>query len=86
MPRGVPVPRDIWWLGVHYVTTEMFYLARFSGRPKTAPTAFTARESTTYLGQSWLSRDEITALTDPVEPPKLLQVLTELEALATIRG
>lgn len=86
LPVGVPVPRDIWWLGVHYVTTEMFYLARFGGRPKTAPTAFTARESTTYLGQSWLSRDEITEITDPVEPPELLQVLTDLEALAAIRG
>ncbi len=86
LPHGVPVPRDTWWLGTHYVTTEMFYLARFGGRPKTAPTAFTARESTAYLGQSWLSRDEITALTDPVEPPDLLRVLTDLETLATDRG
>ena len=32
--RWVPVRREFHWLGVHYVKTERFYLARFEEHPR----------------------------------------------------
>jgi len=78
LDRWVPVPRDYMWLGVHYVKTEPFYLARFAERPRVAPAALTTEETGNLLGFAWFSRAELAALTEHVEPPELLDVLERL--------
>lgn len=78
--RSVPVDRDYMWLGVHYVKTEPFYLARFGTRPEVTPSVLTSEESDTYLGFGWFSPAELTALDEPVEPPLLAAVLERLAA------
>ncbi|MBO3750972.1 NUDIX domain-containing protein [Streptosporangiaceae bacterium NEAU-GS5] len=71
----VPVRRDFRWLGVRYVTTEPFYLARFDGTPDVLPAALTAQESGAYAGHGWHRPDD---LPEPVEPPDLEVVLRSL--------
>ena len=78
LDRWVPVPRDYMWLGVRYVKTEPFYLARFAERPQVAPAALTAEETGNLLGFAWFSRAELAALTEHVEPPELPDVLRRL--------
>ncbi|MEO5875614.1 MAG: NUDIX domain-containing protein [Streptosporangiaceae bacterium] len=64
----VPVHRDFRLLGVHYVKTEPFFLARFpQDEPPSRPTAFTPGEDGAYRGSRWFTRAEIAALPD-LEP------------------
>ncbi|MEV0593777.1 NUDIX hydrolase [Nonomuraea cavernae] len=70
----VEVPRDFRWLGVRYVTTEPFYLARFEeAGPEVDPGELTPEESAAYLGYEWLE-----SMPDGVEPPALAEVVAEL--------
>lgn len=78
----VPVPRDFHWLGVHYVKVEPFYLARFPVVPRAVPAVLTPEESGTYLGTAWLSPAEMAALPDPIRPPNVAEITTELLRLA----
>ena len=73
-----PVERDYHWLGVHYVKTEPFFLARFEGTPEVASAELTAEEQGTFRGYAWHSRADLAALAEPVEPPNLLTVLDNL--------
>ncbi|MFG2077952.1 NUDIX hydrolase [Nonomuraea maritima] len=82
LDHWTPVERDFTWLGVHYVKVEPFYLARFDGRPEVTPSALTAEESDTYLGFGWFTRAELAALSDPVQPPHLADVMKRLTAAA----
>ncbi|WP_275424751.1 NUDIX hydrolase [Planobispora rosea] len=79
--RWVPVRRDFTWLGVRYAKTERFYLARFGETPEVAPGAFTAEEDDTSLGHGWFSPGEMAALSDPLEPPDLVAVVSRLTRL-----
>ncbi|MCW2885647.1 MAG: hypothetical protein QOE54_1736 [Streptosporangiaceae bacterium] len=77
---SVPVDRDFRWYGVHYSKVEPFYLARFQGTVAAAPTAFTAEENESYVGNGWFTTEEISGL-DDIEPPHLLDALDALDEL-----
>ncbi|GAA2900276.1 hypothetical protein GCM10010517_65910 [Streptosporangium fragile] len=81
LDRWVPVRRDFHWLGIHYVKTERFYLARFEGTPEVRPGSFTAEEDATYLGSGWFSPREMADLADPLEPPGLPEVVSRVTRL-----
>ncbi|MBF8188114.1 NUDIX domain-containing protein [Nonomuraea sp. K274] len=72
----VEVTRDFSWLGVRYVKTEPFYLARFDGvRPDVDPGELTEEERAAYLGYAWAEE-----LPERVEPPNLAEVVARLTA------
>ena len=72
--RWVAVDRDFPWLGVRYVKTERFYLARFAAaRPPVDPGALTDEEREAYLGSLWAER-----LPGGVQPPELAKVIERL--------
>ncbi|HLU74341.1 MAG TPA: NUDIX domain-containing protein [Nonomuraea sp.] len=72
--RWVAVDRDFPWLGVRYVQTERFYLARFGeARPPVDPGELTEEERKTYRGYVWAEE-----LPSYVDPPGLAQVIEEL--------
>ncbi|MEU7834566.1 NUDIX domain-containing protein [Nonomuraea sp. NPDC049129] len=74
--QWVPVHRDFTWLGVRYVKTEPFYLARFPGKaPEVDPGELTDEEARAYLGYRWFAADE---LPHGVEPPELAEVIAKL--------
>ncbi|GHH66505.1 DNA mismatch repair protein MutT [Streptosporangium violaceochromogenes] len=78
LDHWVAVHREFDWRGVHYVTTERFYLARFERRPEVAPGGFTPEENDTYLGHGWFSPGEMGGLPDAVEPPGLPEVVARI--------
>ncbi|MEU1730603.1 NUDIX domain-containing protein [Streptosporangium sp. NPDC020145] len=78
LDRWLPVPRKLDWLGVRYVRTERFYLARFDHTPRVVPEAFTAEENGTYLGHGWFSLEAMAALPDALEPPALPEIVSRL--------
>ncbi|TXK39087.1 NUDIX hydrolase [Nonomuraea sp. C10] len=72
--RWVAVDRDFPWLGVRYVKSERFYLARFpEARPPVDPGELTEEEREAYLGCVWAED-----LPDSVQPPNLAEVIEEL--------
>ncbi|MEU7748419.1 NUDIX domain-containing protein [Nonomuraea sp. NPDC049158] len=74
--QWVPVRRDFTWLGVRYVKTEPFYLARFPRKaPEVDPGELTDEETRAYLGYRWFAADE---LPYGVEPPELAEVIAKL--------
>lgn len=74
--RYVDVARDFTWLGIRYVKTEPFFLARLrSVSPVCTDQSLTLEERQTYLGYGWFAVDE---LPDSVEPPELAEVIREL--------
>ncbi len=74
---AVEVERDFTWLGVRYVKTEPFFLARFAtSRPWVDPGALTREERAAYLGCLWARE-----LPATVEPPNLAAVIQRLTAL-----
>ncbi|WP_336210004.1 NUDIX hydrolase [Nonomuraea sp. LPB2021202275-12-8] len=74
--RSVEVARDFTWLGVRYVKTESFFLARFDhSRPPVDPGALTPEEREAYLGCLWARE-----LPAGVEPPGLAKVVERLTA------
>ncbi|GAA3118216.1 NUDIX hydrolase [Planomonospora alba] len=81
LDRWLPVRRDFTWLGVRYVKTERFYLARFDGTPRVRPRALTAEEEGAYLGAGWFSPAEPAGLPESVEPPGLAEVVSRLALL-----
>ncbi len=74
----VQVERDFHWLGVHYMKTEPFFLARFPGTPKVGGTEFTSEETGTYRGHAWHTPDSLDTLPERVEPPNLRDVIDRL--------
>ncbi|GAB1824182.1 NUDIX hydrolase [Herbidospora sp. RD11066] len=74
----VSVERDFHWLGVHYVKTEPFFLARFEGTPQVASVDFTSEETGTYRGHAWHTPDSLDSLEERVEPPNLRDVIERL--------
>ncbi|HWM07391.1 MAG TPA: NUDIX domain-containing protein [Actinophytocola sp.] len=77
--RGVLVQRDVWWKGVRWVGPEHFFLARFDDeRPAVHRVGLLPDELANLRGHAWVSLAELAALADPVQPPRLLEVLGEL--------
>lgn len=73
---AVEVERDFTWLGVRYVKTESFFLARFAtSRPRVTPGALTPEEREAYLGCRWTREPPA-----GVEPPSLATVIQRLTA------
>ncbi|MGP3915735.1 NUDIX hydrolase [Nonomuraea sp. 10N515B] len=71
----VQVERDFTWLGVRYVKTEPFYLARFgTPRPAVDPGELTEEERQAYRGYAWA--EELPAAVDPPELAKVIDMLT----------
>jgi 8-oxo-dGTP pyrophosphatase MutT (NUDIX family) len=74
LDRHVRVDRDFTWLGVRYVKSEPFYLARFAtARPPVDPGELTPEERAAYLGHAWAEE-----LPGGLEPPGLARVIDEL--------
>ncbi|MEV4222497.1 NUDIX domain-containing protein [Nonomuraea sp. NPDC049725] len=74
LDRHVAVERDFTWLGVRYVKTEAFFLARFdAARPPVQPRDLTPEEREAYLGHLWARE-----LPERVDPPTLAAVVAEL--------
>ncbi|UWZ51904.1 NUDIX domain-containing protein [Dactylosporangium aurantiacum] len=77
--RAVPVERDLWWNGVHYAGVEHFFLARFDGdRPPLKRAGLLPDEQVNLQAHDWVGWAELGSLPDRLEPPHLLDVLTEL--------
>jgi 8-oxo-dGTP pyrophosphatase MutT (NUDIX family) len=79
-PRFLPVDRDYWWLGRHYVHTEAFFLALPSGDSVT-PARLTGEEVQTTLGWQWVDWQASPAVDSPLEPPELFRSTRDLLAL-----
>ncbi|MFG1705187.1 NUDIX hydrolase [Nonomuraea sp. M3C6] len=74
LDRFVEVARDFSWLGVRYVKTEPFFLARFDGvRPEVDPGDLTEEERHAFRGYEWAEQ-----LPERVEPPNLAKVVETL--------
>jgi 8-oxo-dGTP pyrophosphatase MutT (NUDIX family) len=74
LDRHVEVRRDFTWLGVRYVKTEPFFLARFdAARPEIDPGELTQEERETYLGYAWAAE-----LPEAVQPPDLARIVERL--------
>ncbi|WP_449060302.1 NUDIX hydrolase [Planomonospora algeriensis] len=81
LDRWLPVRREFTWLGVRYVKTERFYLARFDRVPEVRPDRLTAEEDGAYLGVAWLLPEEMPELPDALEPPGLPEIVSRLTLL-----
>jgi 8-oxo-dGTP pyrophosphatase MutT (NUDIX family) len=79
--QPVPVSRDTLWNGKRFVGVEPFFLARFlEPTPTLRGDGLLADERDNLAGHAWLTRAEIAALDDLLEPPELLDVVARLVA------
>jgi 8-oxo-dGTP pyrophosphatase MutT (NUDIX family) len=79
LDRSVPVDRDVRWNGKHYLGTEHFFVARFTGdRPALTRTGLLPDEQANLGTHRWIAWPDLGSLPDPVEPPQLLSVLDAL--------
>jgi 8-oxo-dGTP pyrophosphatase MutT (NUDIX family) len=77
--RSVPVERDTWWNGRHFVGPEQFFVAHYSEtEPALTRAGLLAYEQSSLLGYAWVAWPDLAALPDRLEPPGLLAVLREL--------
>ncbi|GAT70940.1 NUDIX domain-containing protein [Planomonospora sp. ID91781] len=81
LDRWLPVRRDFTWLGVRYVKTERFYLARFDRAPQVRPGRLTTEEDAAHLGSGWFLPEEMPGLPDAVDPPGLPEIVSRLTLL-----
>jgi 8-oxo-dGTP pyrophosphatase MutT (NUDIX family) len=78
--RPLAVPRDTIWNGRRFVGPEPFFLARFAApAPALDGAGLQVDEQQNFAGHAWLTRAEIGALTERLEPPGLIEVLARLE-------
>ncbi|MEU7281068.1 NUDIX domain-containing protein [Streptomyces sp. NPDC045431] len=79
LDRSVPVDRDTWWNGKHHTGTELFFVARFAEeRPPLSRSGLLPAELASLDTHAWVPWPELGALSDPVEPPQLPDVLRAL--------
>lgn len=76
--RFVVVRRELRWNGVDFTGDEAFFLCRLTSPPRIRPTGLERHEVEQLQEHRWVPWQALDALGDPVEPPHLLQVLTEL--------
>jgi 8-oxo-dGTP pyrophosphatase MutT (NUDIX family) len=78
--RPVLVSRDVAWNGRRFVSAESFFLARFAApTPVLRGDGLLPDERANLAGHAWLTRAEIAALDEDLEPPELLDALARLE-------
>jgi 8-oxo-dGTP pyrophosphatase MutT (NUDIX family) len=75
--RSVVVTRDVWWAGCHLDGVEEFFVARVSDTT-TGERRLSGHELVSLVGESWFTWDEICLLDEPIEPPNLREVLSDL--------
>lgn len=72
------VRRELRWNGVDFAGDEAFFLCRLTSPPRIRPAGLERHEVEQLREHRWVPWQALDALSDPVEPPHLLQVLTEL--------
>jgi 8-oxo-dGTP pyrophosphatase MutT (NUDIX family) len=78
--RPVLVARDTVWNGKRFVGPEPFFIARFDAdTPALRGDGLLADERNNLAGHAWLSRAEIAALEERLEPPELLDAVARLD-------
>ena len=78
--RPVLVSRDTAWNGKRFVGQEPFFLARFDAdAPALRGDGLLADERNNLAGHAWLTRAEIAALDERLEPPELLDAVARLD-------
>ena len=76
--RYVLVHRETRWNGVDFAGEEAFFVCRLADAPQVRPGALEEYEAEQLTGHRWVPWDALGALPDPLEPPRLLEILTEL--------
>jgi 8-oxo-dGTP pyrophosphatase MutT (NUDIX family) len=76
-PHAVEIARSFRWNGRDHEHREWLYLARVAGA-EVHPAALLADEIEQFLGYRWLTPQEVQALPERIEPPQLLEILTDL--------
>jgi 8-oxo-dGTP pyrophosphatase MutT (NUDIX family) len=82
--QPVLVSRDTLWNGKRFVGVEPFFPARFAeATPTLRGDGLLADERHNLAGHAWLTRAEIAALEEILEPPELLDVVARFDPGAT---
>ncbi len=76
--RSVIVSRKLRWNGVDFAGEEAFFLCLLSSASEVRPGGLEQYEAEQLQEHRWVPWHELGHLPDPVEPPQLLEVLTEL--------
>lgn len=76
--RSILVARKLSWNSVDFAGEEAFFLCRLSSAPELRPGGLERYEVEQLQEHRWVPWRELGGLPDPVEPPELLDVLTEL--------
>jgi 8-oxo-dGTP pyrophosphatase MutT (NUDIX family) len=75
----VVVDRDTVWNSKRFIGPEPFFVARLNrDGPALVTTGMLADEHPNLRGYAWLTRAEVTALPERVEPPSLVAVISAL--------
>jgi 8-oxo-dGTP pyrophosphatase MutT (NUDIX family) len=75
----VEVERDVLWNGARYTGVEQFFLARFpTDRPALTRAGLLPDEQVNLQAHRWLSRTELDALAERLEPPTLPDIVSQL--------
>jgi 8-oxo-dGTP pyrophosphatase MutT (NUDIX family) len=77
--RYVSVERDVLWNGKRFFGPEEFFLARYAdAAPELKPAGLLPDEQRNLVTTRWVSWNELGALPERLEPPNLLDALTQL--------
>lgn len=80
MDAPVLVSRDVVWNGRRFVGAEPFFLARFGHEsPTLRGEGLLEDERHNLAGHAWLTRTEVAALDEQLEPPELAHVVARLD-------
>jgi 8-oxo-dGTP pyrophosphatase MutT (NUDIX family) len=78
-PSTVVVDRDTVWNSKRFIGPEPFFVARLAvDRPTLVTTGMLADEHPNLRGYAWLTRADVAALPERVEPPSLVAVIRTL--------
>lgn len=72
------VARDYEWLGRRFVHDEAFFATRLTGQAAAA--ALTGEEAGTLLELRFVAPEALASLDAPLEPPALVEIVSELSA------
>lgn len=79
-PRYVSVERDIRWNGKRFVGPEEFFLARYpESEPALSRAGLLPDEQYALVTSRWVPWQELGTLPERLEPPALLDALTQLD-------
>jgi 8-oxo-dGTP pyrophosphatase MutT (NUDIX family) len=87
MDGPVLVSRDVIWNGKRFVGAEPFFLARFGDEaPTLRGEGLLEDERHNLAGHAWLTRAEVAALDEQLEPPELAHVVARLDPSGSWAG